>query len=696
MGYRARPTHGLRRRLSGGLLIAALIAALLAFVPGAPTASAGEVSKQGTLGDGYFFVATDGGIFNFGDSDFFGSTGDIALNKPIVGAASTPTGEGYWLVASDGGIFTFGDAAFLGSQGGGPLNSPIVAMAATPTGKGYWLFAADGGVFTHGDAEFFGSQGATRLNRPIVGADATPTGKGYYLVASDGGIFAHGDAEFFGSQGATRLNQPIVGMAATDDGKGYYLVASDGGIFSHGKTPQDAPFLGSQGGSPLNKPIVGMSLSASNQGYFLVASDGGIFTHGDANFLGSTGNLTLNKPVVAMAVTPNSPIAAPDFVARLSGQKEVAGGDADASGFANVDISDDEVCYNIKVNNLDKPASAAHIHKAPSGVNGPIVVTLKTPDANGTASACQDLDKTLAAAIAANPQEYYVNIHNADFTGGAARGQLKGHTGVALAAPDAGSTLAKIVVLDTENPNSATVARTFETSGAAIAGADFKPGTTDAYILLISKADGSELTLVKSTISGETTVIASAIPVTPGSAYGVDFNPTVGLIRVINNAGANFRLDPATGAKVGGANDTNLSYAAGDSGAGAGTQVNGAAYTNNFVGATTTTLFDIDYFRNTLVRQGGVDGEPSPNGGVLTTIGPLGFDVSTNGGFDIAKAPAGDLGTTLFVGQPGASAPDASAGSVVLAIDRSTGKAINIGSVGSDGSIKVLAFSVLA
>ena len=69
-------------------------------------------------GDGYWLVASDGGIFTFGDAGFHGSTGNIALNKPIVGMAATPTGAGYWLVASDGGIFTFGDAGFYGSHAG--------------------------------------------------------------------------------------------------------------------------------------------------------------------------------------------------------------------------------------------------------------------------------------------------------------------------------------------------------------------------------------------------------------------------------------------------------------------------------------------------------------------------------------------------------------------------------------------------
>ncbi len=74
-----------------------------------------------------------------------------------MGMAATPDGKGYWLVASDGGIFNYGDAAFFGSTGSIHLNQPIVGMAATPDGKGYWLVASDGGIFSYGDAAFFGS-----------------------------------------------------------------------------------------------------------------------------------------------------------------------------------------------------------------------------------------------------------------------------------------------------------------------------------------------------------------------------------------------------------------------------------------------------------------------------------------------------------------------------------------------------------
>ena len=69
------------------------------------------------------------------------------MNQPIVGIAATHSGDGYWLVASDGGIFAFGDATFYGSTGAVHLNQPIVGMAATASGKGYYLLARDGGVF---------------------------------------------------------------------------------------------------------------------------------------------------------------------------------------------------------------------------------------------------------------------------------------------------------------------------------------------------------------------------------------------------------------------------------------------------------------------------------------------------------------------------------------------------------------------
>ncbi len=264
--------------------------------PGQPYVVTAPIARSG-----YRFVASDGGVFNYGaGAPFLGSMGGTHLNAPIVGMAVMPAGDGYDLVASDGGIFTYGSAKFYGSTGSIHLNKPVVGMALTADGAGYWLVASDGGIFSYGDAQFYGSAGSIHLNKPIVGMAATPDGKGYYLDASDGGIFTYGDAAFSGSTGSITLNKPMVGMAAPVGG-GYYLVASDGGIFAY-PTSGGPPFFGSTGSIHLNKPIVGMTAVAA--GYYLSGSDGGVFAYPTTNgppFLGSTGSIVLNAPIVGIA-----------------------------------------------------------------------------------------------------------------------------------------------------------------------------------------------------------------------------------------------------------------------------------------------------------------------------------------------------------------------------------------------------------
>ena len=177
--------------------------------------------------------------------------------------AATPDGQGYWLVASDGGIFSFGDARFFGSTGAIALNRPVVGMAATPDGHGYWLVASDGGIFSFGDARFFGSTGAIVLNRPVVGMASTPDGRGYWLVASDGGIFSFGDARFLGAPGAA-ASRPVVAIAATPDGQGYTLATADGTTLAFG----DAP-AGRAASPPPADPVIGMARSSASGSWLL-------------------------------------------------------------------------------------------------------------------------------------------------------------------------------------------------------------------------------------------------------------------------------------------------------------------------------------------------------------------------------------------------------------------------------------------
>ena len=169
-------------------------------------------------GLGYYMLGSDGGMFTFGDARYWGSIQEIVnllfgpgypasawLNGSIVGLAPTTTGLGYWLVASDGGMFTFGDATYHGSAPavlpGVSLNEPIVGMV--PQGNGYLLVAADGGIFNFGDSDFHGSIPA--LGSANVGASAvlpagggissvmvSPSGDGYSMLGRDGVIWPFG------------------------------------------------------------------------------------------------------------------------------------------------------------------------------------------------------------------------------------------------------------------------------------------------------------------------------------------------------------------------------------------------------------------------------------------------------------------------------------------------------------------------
>ena len=193
-------------------------------------------------GRGYWTVASDGGVFTFGDARFFGSTGNLRLAAPIVGVVPTPSGAGYWLVAMDGGVFSYGDAAFYGSTGGnafGP-SAAIVGMAATPTGHGYWLVAADGGVFTFGDATFRGSATGLPHGAPILAMAATRSGKGYYLLSGDGGVFAFGDARFAGTM--VTHDRVSTGIAVPTNGRGYMVVRADGSVSGFGGAPSVPSF----------------------------------------------------------------------------------------------------------------------------------------------------------------------------------------------------------------------------------------------------------------------------------------------------------------------------------------------------------------------------------------------------------------------------------------------------------------------
>ena len=149
--------------------------------------------------------------------------------------------------------------------------------------------------------------------------------------------------------------------------------------------------------------------------------------------LALVGALTLSSVVLGAETT---------LSATLAGTGEIPPGDTDGTGTASVVIDPDAgtVCYDISTQGI-AAATMSHIHLGGAGVAGDVVVPLDTDGFDGTTEGCtEDQDATALQAIIDNPAGYYVNVHNADFPGGAVRCQLAAGTVPNTALPrDAGS-----------------------------------------------------------------------------------------------------------------------------------------------------------------------------------------------------------------------------------------------------------------
>lgn len=193
-----------------------------------------------------------------------------------------------------------------------------------------------------------------------------------------------------------------------------------------------------------------------------------------------------------------------------------------------------------------------------------------------------------------------------------------------------------------------------------ILGIDIRPATGELYAM----GSSNRLYKVDPTTGAATAVGAPFAAPLNGIEFGFDFNPTVDRIRVTSDNGQNLRLNPNTGAVA--AIDTSLAYAAGDPNATVRPNIVGSAYTNNFAGATTTTLFNIDSNLDILTTQ------VPPNNGTLNTVGGLGFNVSSLVGFDIVGTNSAYAALTL----------ENDFRSGFYTIDLTSGRATQIGAIG--------------
>lgn len=188
--------------------------------------------------------------------------------------------------------------------------------------------------------------------------------------------------------------------------------------------------------------------------------------------------------------------------------------------------------------------------------------------------------------------------------------------------------------------------------GEEVVAIDMRPATGGLY----GVGSTSQLYTID-TATGAATAVGGVFDVPlSGDSFDMDFNPVVDRIRLVSNTDQNMRINPNTGAVVDGdtgtggvQGDTVLAFDAGDSNAAADPVVGGVAYTNNFSGATTTTLLAIDSSLNSLLRQGSVDGTPtSPNAGTLFTVGSIKIDAVKRVGFDIESINGIDTGFAVL------------------------------------------------
>ena len=222
-------------------------------------------------------------------------------------------------------------------------------------------------------------------------------------------------------------------------------------------------------------------------------------------------------------------------------------------------------------------------------------------------------------------------------------------------------------------------------AGEHIAAIDFRPATGELYgIGLVD--DGAtrsgRLYKINPATAAATLVGPAPFSTTLGDTdrYGFDFNPTVDRIRVTNLLDANFRLNPNDGALVG--TDTNISNGvAGDE------NVTAVAYDRNF-GSTATTLYGYDFESDNLVTVGGLDSNPSPNGGLLVTVahakvGAANFlSGSLLMGFDIGGPFGGP-----DVGWLGMSSSGSTSTAHLYTIDLATAAMTDLGIIGAGNRV---------
>lgn len=216
-----------------------------------------------------------------------------------------------------------------------------------------------------------------------------------------------------------------------------------------------------------------------------------------------------------------------------------------------------------------------------------------------------------------------------------------------------------LVLFDSNNPTATSNVQVMGVDGLLL-GIDRRPANNVIYGL----TNTNNIYTIDSFTGAASFVSKLSTPFNGGFVSGVDFNPVPDRLRVVGGNDQNFRINVDTGAVT-----VDGTLNPGDP------NITAVAYTNNVAGATTTTLYDIDYISDRLLIQN------PPNNGTLVSVGSLGIDIDSRGGFDILTQNGMDIAFAALT-------PIDASGSTLYTINLLTGAATPIGSIG-DGNTRL-------
>jgi hypothetical protein len=221
----------------------------------------------------------------------------------------------------------------------------------------------------------------------------------------------------------------------------------------------------------------------------------------------------------------------------------------------------------------------------------------------------------------------------------------------------------------------ATVTITGLATGQELVGIDARPNTGQLFALGYAPSTRLTQLYTLAPATGVLTAVGSGFTLAAGTnsaRIGFDFNPTVDRIRVTASNGVNLRINPDTGGIA--ATDTNLAYVTNQT-----PGVGSSAYTNSYIGSTSTALYNIDETASSLVLQN------PPNAGTLNTVGTLGVDVSSanqSTDLDIYYNPTTNL-NTAYLSLGGLVGTSFVYASTLYTVNLTTGLATLVGTLGS-------------